>query len=506
MNIKGGEAIAAGGFGCVFRPPLKCSSKKSTHNSSLKKNNMVSKLMVQKYGEEEYYETARFLDILEKIPKYEHYFLLPQGLCSPSALKSKDLVNFDKKCNNLTRKNITSANVNEKLKELRVIQLYDGGIDLEKYIAKETMTNEKIVLINNQLIRLLKKAIIPMNRLGLYHFDLKASNIMINEKNKTKIIDFGLSQYIDDFDEIPEDLTYRPCQYNLPATNILFNNEFIEEYINFLKKHPIPSVGEIYTFVYDLYYSTLESELGPGHFDFKQQVLRDYILEQPKMPKNIIFTYISENLHTYTQNGIFDITNLFKHFLHNADVYGLLMSYVDIIHQNGVTWLNNDLKKTMQSEIRMLLKKYIINSSYELIDKEACIQDIENINSMILSRTSKKSIVTGKKSKHISDTYSANTSKVKISINISKINSSTKKMLTKTLSVNQNNIRTLTERASSRRKTSKKSTKRSSRKKSNSQTLRTIGISSKKTKKRKRCPNGTRRNKKTGNCEPYNRK
>ena len=506
MQIKGGEAIAAGGFGCVFRPPLKCSSKKSTHNSSLKKNNMVSKLMIQKYGEEEYYETARFLDILAKIPKYEHYFLLPQGLCSPSALTSNDLINFDKKCNNLTRKNITSANVNEKLKELRVIQLYDGGLDLEKYIEKEIMTNEKLLLINNQIVRLMKKAIIPMNRLGLYHFDLKAANIMMNEKNKSKIIDFGLSQYIEDFDEIPEDLTYRPCQYNLPATNILFNNEFIEEYINFLKTNPIPSMGEIYKFIYDLYYGTLESELGPGHFDFKKQVLRDYILEQPKMAKNIIFTYISENLHTYTQNGNFDITNLFKHFLHNADIYGLLMSYVDIIHQNGVHWLNDDLKKSMQSEVRMLLKKYIINSSYELIDKQECIQDIENINSMILSKTSKKSLVTGKKSKPISDTYTSNASKVKLSIKLSKIKSITKKMFTKTLSVNQNNIRTLTERASSRKKSSMKSTKRSSRKKSNSQTLRQIRLSSNKTKKRKRCPNGTRRNKKTGNCEPYDRK
>jgi len=506
MQIKGGKAIAAGGFGCVFRPPLKCSSKKSTHNSSLKKNNMVSKLMIQKYGEEEYYETARFLDILAKIPKYEHYFLLPQGLCSPSALTSNDLINFDKKCNNLTRKNITSANVNEKLKELRVIQLYDGGLDLEKYIEKEIMTNEKLLLINNQIVRLMKKAIIPMNRLGLYHFDLKAANIMMNEKNKSKIIDFGLSQYIEDFDEIPEDLTYRPCQYNLPATNILFNNEFIEEYINFLKTNPIPSMGEIYKFIYDLYYGTLESELGPGHFDFKKQVLRDYILEQPKMAKNIIFTYISENLHTYTQNGNFDITNLFKHFLHNADIYGLLMSYVDIIHQNGVHWLNDDLKKSMQSEVRMLLKKYIINSSYELIDKQECIQDIENINSMILSKTSKKSLVTGKKSKPISDTYTSNASKVKLSIKLSKIKSITKKMFTKTLSVNQNNIRTLTERASSRKKSSMKSTKRSSRKKSNSQTLRQIRLSSNKTKKRKRCPNGTRRNKKTGNCEPYDRK
>jgi hypothetical protein len=503
MQIKGGEAIAAGGFGCVFRPPLKCSSKKSTHNSSLKKSNMVSKLMTKKYGEEEYFESSRFLDILEKIPNYEHYFLLPQGLCSPSALKSSDLINFDKKCNNLTRKNITSVNVNNELEKLRILQLYDGGLDLEKYISNEIMTKEKLVLINNQIIRLIKKAIIPMNRLKLFHFDLKAANVMMNKKNKTKIIDFGLSQYIEDFDEIPEDLTYRPCQYNLPATNILFNNEFIEEYVDFLSKHPIPSVGEIYTFVYDLYYSTLESELGPGHFDFKQQVLRDYILEQPKMSQNIIFTYISENLHTYTQNGTFDITNLFKHFLDNADIYGLLMSYVDIIHQNGIRWLNNDLKKTMQSEIRMLMKKYIINSSYELIDKEECIQDIENINAMILSKTSKKSIVTGKKNKNISDTYSANASKVKLSIKLSKIKSITKKILTKTLSVNQNNIRTITERASNRRKPS---SKRSSRKKSNSQTLRQIRLSSNKTKKRKRCPNGTRRNKKTGNCEPYNRK
>ena len=506
MQIKGGEAIAAGGFGCVFRPPLKCSSKKSSHYSSLKKSKMVSKLMIKKYGEEEYNESVRFLNILEKIPNYEHYFLLPQGLCSPSSLKQSDMINFDRKCSNLTRKKITSENVNEKLEKLRIIQLYDGGEDLEKYILNNVMSSERLVNINNQIVRLLKKAVIPMNHLGLYHFDLKASNILMNEKNKTKIIDFGLSQYITDYDEIPEELTYRPCQYNLPATNILFNNEFIEEYIDFLKTNPIPSKDEIYNFIYDLYYSTLENELGPGHFDFKQQVLRNYILEQPTMQKNIIFTYISENLHTYTKNGSFDITGLFKHFLHNADVYGLLMSYIDIIHQTGIRWLNVDLKKSVQSEVRMLLKKYIIDTSYKLINKEECIRDIESINSMILTKSSKKSIISGKKITLIGATYSANGSNKKVSINISKIKSATKKILTRTLSANQNNIRTLTERAISKRKSTRKTTKQYSRKKSHSQTLRTIRLSSNKTKKRKRCPNGTRRNKKTGNCEPYNRK
>lgn len=506
MKIKGGEAIAAGGFGCVFRPPLKCNSKKSTHKSSLKKGRMVSKLMIKKYGKEEYNESARFLNILEKIPNFENYFLLPQGLCTPSELMLSDLINFDDKCNNLTRKNITSANVNEKLEKLRILQLYDGGKDLEKYMLSNVMSNEILLNINNQIIRLLKKAIIPMNNLGLYHLDLKGANIMINEKNKAKIIDFGLSQNIENFNEIPEDLTYRPCQYNLPATNILFNNEFIEEYIYFLKKNSTPSKDEIYKFIYNLYYGILEIELGAGHFNFKQQVLRDYILEEPNMAKNIIFTYISENLHTYTKNGKFDITQLFKHFLHNADIYGLLMSYIDIIHQTGTRWLNIDLKKRVQTEVRVLLKKYIINSSYKLINKEECIRDIENINSMIKGTSKKKSIISGKKITLIGATYSANEGKKKITIDISNVKSSSKKWLEQTLSANQNNIRTLSERAPSKRKSTRKSTKKSYTKKSNSQTLKTIRISSNKTKKRKRCPNGTRRNKKTGNCEPYNRK
>jgi hypothetical protein len=31
-NIKGGEVIASGGFGCVFSPALKCKNKKRTKN------------------------------------------------------------------------------------------------------------------------------------------------------------------------------------------------------------------------------------------------------------------------------------------------------------------------------------------------------------------------------------------------------------------------------------------------------------------------------------------
>ena len=41
---KGGNVIGSGGFGCVFRPALKCSKKKQ------RKTNMVSKLMTRKHA------------------------------------------------------------------------------------------------------------------------------------------------------------------------------------------------------------------------------------------------------------------------------------------------------------------------------------------------------------------------------------------------------------------------------------------------------------------------
>ena len=54
-----GEAIAAGGFGCVFRPPIKCGSpmgttaEKEKYNNMLKDNKYITKLMVKRYAKEE---------------------------------------------------------------------------------------------------------------------------------------------------------------------------------------------------------------------------------------------------------------------------------------------------------------------------------------------------------------------------------------------------------------------------------------------------------------------
>ena len=42
--MYGGSAIASGGFGCVFKPSIKCKNKKT-------KKNHVSKLMISKWDD-----------------------------------------------------------------------------------------------------------------------------------------------------------------------------------------------------------------------------------------------------------------------------------------------------------------------------------------------------------------------------------------------------------------------------------------------------------------------
>jgi hypothetical protein len=49
QSQDGGKPLASGGFGCVFKPALKCKDK----NKERKLTNQVSKLMLKKYAKKE---------------------------------------------------------------------------------------------------------------------------------------------------------------------------------------------------------------------------------------------------------------------------------------------------------------------------------------------------------------------------------------------------------------------------------------------------------------------
>ena len=67
---KAGQAIAAGGYGCVFKPPLKCKDPSVYYDPT-----GVSKLMMVEDANDEMNEVRRIQPIVNSIPNNENYFL-----------------------------------------------------------------------------------------------------------------------------------------------------------------------------------------------------------------------------------------------------------------------------------------------------------------------------------------------------------------------------------------------------------------------------------------------
>ena len=59
LKTKGGNALASGGYGCIFSPALKCANSK--HGTGMQQ---VSKLMLTDYAELEYNEAKNLKKIL----------------------------------------------------------------------------------------------------------------------------------------------------------------------------------------------------------------------------------------------------------------------------------------------------------------------------------------------------------------------------------------------------------------------------------------------------------
>jgi hypothetical protein len=226
-----GAPIAAGGFGCVFSPPITCADKSS---AAKQKANMVSKLMGTSDAISEKMEMDKIAPVLAKIPDAEKYFLLSGAfMCRPGKLNDGDLKNFDSVCRNLSYR---ASSINNNLDRVRILNMPNGGPSMKKYfdsiVDKGEVNGAKFVEVNNALIELLEKAIVPMNKLGLVHMDLKADNVLCDSssgKPKVRIIDWGLAHVGNDkpsVHQLDDWVGGRPIQFNLPVTVRLFNKSY----------------------------------------------------------------------------------------------------------------------------------------------------------------------------------------------------------------------------------------------------------------------------------------
>jgi len=421
VSLVGGQAINGGAYGCVFSPSLKCKDG-SRHAGDGKE---ITKLMRSKYKEREYGEIQKYRRVLSRIPHYQRYFLISgYTICEPSPLTESDLVNFDSKCKSLTRMNITEKNVNENLESLVAMNMPYGGVELAKYMFESEHKQERLVRLNRRLCELFKFGVMPMNKLGVFHCDLKDNNILVDEGSdglKTRVIDWG-SAIIYDGHGVPTVLKRRAIAFNAPYSIILFNDTFTESYKEFLHRTPLPNRFMLRTFVIH-YTMKWVREHGVGQLKLVNTIFkRIFKMDLGSLPDdqisdiieydytyNYIYEYITDVLEGFTRDGIFQEKEYFSNiFLKNIDVWAFCVCYLPVIEMFTDKYDRlTRAERTFLFEWRSLFM-YVLSCSTVPIDLDKFIKRLEKLGT-IFSTMIKSSVGSSRRRKRKRERHNSNT-------------------------------------------------------------------------------------------------
>jgi len=397
-NKLGGEALTSGGFGCIFKPALKCKNSK-------KRTNGVSKMSIEKYGNEEISEIKKIKDRLKSIKNYQKYYLLETDLCIPDKLTEDDLKNFDEKCYALTRFNVNSKNVNSKLSNLTILNMPDAGVDLKEWLMEEKeITKEKIFILNKVIIELLKNAVRPMNEKGVIHNDLKDSNIMINNHLEARIIDWGLSGVVIN-KKIPKEILNRPLQYNTPFSSMIISNDFKLNYDIFLQRvkdgiilfngtNVRNYVINEYLIKLARYYGYYDDNVALFNLIFSPSISDETYLSEVKRNDLIEYGYYLYYLSNYITDILMKFTNdkyefdldgyFLQCYLYNSDVFGLMTTYYTFFNLKLENIkLSEEMKKIFLNRVRSMLVETIYSKGAEKYDINKIISYINELNELI---------------------------------------------------------------------------------------------------------------------------
>ena len=261
---KGGKVIASGGFGCVFKPALKC------EGTSKRETNKISKLMIERYAIQEYENINEIKDKLDSIPNFQNYFVIDDAtLCRPAKLTASDLTAYGKKCTALPKNDITKSNINTKLDNVMSLNIPNGGLPVDDFIFANA-GYDNLYKIHVSLVNLLKKGIIPMNKRHIYHSDIKDSNIVIENSDsifQSRLIDWGLTVEYTPQKTVafPNKWKNRPLQFNVPFSVVIFTDSFYEKYTQYLENGGEVNESQLRPFVID-YLNGWMKERGAGHY------------------------------------------------------------------------------------------------------------------------------------------------------------------------------------------------------------------------------------------------
>ena len=379
--------IGEGGFGCVFSKPLKCKNK-TRKNIQIPTGN-VSKLMLKPHALTEYDISMRIYEIVKLIPNHSKYFILhDMSICEPDKIPP-NLRSEMKKCKNLLKKyNIDGFNERILMGEILQLNIPYGGNSLielwDRMIFSSFAHNKKLhqefCSSIDGIITLLTKAVIPMNKMGVYHNDIKSDNVLYNynaetDKSEFRIIDWGLSVISTPSKII--DTGKPPFQWNFPLIGPFMLSGLYED----IRTLSTSCKGKNAKDVSGL----LESYMVniSGHIDYIESNILP-ILENSPSSDLKIGDILSNNIDKYID--VYGTSKSRKYefienvLSYNIDIIGIISIFINLLMSNYNTGTSGR-RHPIFNHLKKILWKYIYSGEYVTIaiPISTLIMDLNNM-------------------------------------------------------------------------------------------------------------------------------
>jgi len=372
MNKKTENVLAFGSSGCVFYPALKCIGRKVSQN-------IISKLMRNREANKEYENIMHIRSKVSEIPDYEDYFLLEVVKCKPKPLTEAQLKEL------LICKPLFAEDINESINDFTVLNMPYGGPPIDDYIY-DSGSFEKIYELHTGLAKLLVNGIIPMNKLNIYHCDIKDSNVLID--TKVRLIDWGLYVEYEPNGSFPQIWRNRPLQYNVPFSIILFTDVFIQKYAKFKSEEGDYTEAKLQLFVVKY----VIQEMKAKHYDFIKEIMKLLLLNSGHLEESEIEAQTLE----YIVNYIVKILVHFKEdwfriyldnvFTKNVDIWGFILAYYPILEVLSSSYSKlTKVELKIFNQLQFIFVNYLYEPEkpYEPIDMNDLYGDLDILGKLI---------------------------------------------------------------------------------------------------------------------------
>lgn len=172
---------------------------------------------------------------------------------------------------------------------LFIVMEYFRGEDLSQYLSSLGEPMDPIDVRN--IIKQILEAFVHVHKLGIVHKDIKPSNVLINNQKKIKIVDFGISEIMQDSDySKTRNQTMGTLPYMSPEQirnkNIGFHSDIYSigmvYYEMLIGSSPYSNMDS----PYDISYKIVNEDLIPVHKILGEEYIADWRIIEKALKKN----------------------------------------------------------------------------------------------------------------------------------------------------------------------------------------------------------------------------